>query len=425
MPKKKKGRRAPIKEEESVVSDASSVTASSIQESATLSTSDTESTVTETKSTPKIRFRSGPLRDKSGTTPKLSARETSGASLAGIGRQREHEVASPRSARREVKAESSPTRSSSTSSEASIDSAKRQPDSDVEEPEEQEPVGQEELLTRISSAIPDLHMLLDKYKATHGQLSHRDQLRRKHEAQSAELVRSKESIISALMAQLEDAAKNRADEVSKARSRIASLEMSHLQLRDHIHAAESRAKTLDKHLRRSLKINEDLAIEKTMIIRRARDEKDQAIKKMEKELTAKHDQRVEAMRKELLAQIAEVKNQHESEIKEHTEKLETELSSTNDDLETKLEKAEGDFNGELELKTRYAIEYTLKEEELTKKHEEEMDQLKLEHKNYCNDQIRGFLSLQENLNKALTEENMVLKALVQEYKAGEPVENAE
>jgi hypothetical protein len=116
-----------------------------------------------------------------------------------------------------------------------------------------------------------------------------------------------------------------------------------------------------------------------------------------------------------------MKEAHEAEMKEKTEKHDSDLSTQKSELEAKITKAEDDIKElggtDEEIKEKYKGEWEKKEEELIKKHEEEIAELRQKHKEYCNDQIRGFLSLQESLNRALTEENMVLKELVTEYKS--------
>lgn len=51
------------------------------------------------------------------------------------------------------------------------------------------------LLYRIQSAIPDLHLLLNRYRETTGQISVREDMIRRTEAQMAEALRQKEAYI--------------------------------------------------------------------------------------------------------------------------------------------------------------------------------------------------------------------------------------
>jgi hypothetical protein len=413
MPKKKRSIRVSRNEDSSATSDISSASSVSRQlEETNSQTSDTESASTATPA-PKIRFRSGPSPKKSAKRPTFSAREPS-----------KDMIKQPSRSSKVARSNSSASSSSGSESEDGESHLQRRQRNSSND----EPLDQDKLLSRISSAIPDLHLLLNKYKATHGELSVRDQLRQRSEAQTAELVRSKESTITALMSQLEDAAKRRADESGKHRSRIAALEISNAQLKDQAHTAELRAKALEEHLRRAIKANEDLAGEKMIFIRRAGEDKERSLKRLEKDLTSKHEQKMKEMKDSLESQITNQKEKHDSEMKETQEKHDDQLSTQKSDLEAKLSKAEDDIKilgcTDSELKDKYEADWKVKEEELLKKHEADIEQLNQKHKDYCTDQIRGFLGIQENLNKALVEENMALKEIITDLKASSSASSA-
>ena len=89
-----------------------------------------------------------------------------------------------------------------------------------------------ELLNRIQSAIPDLHLLLNRYKETSGQLGIREDLMRQSEAQKAEALRQKETYIDRMGKELESAYQKHSAESSKLRLEIGNLEEKHRELED-------------------------------------------------------------------------------------------------------------------------------------------------------------------------------------------------
>jgi chromosome segregation ATPase len=399
MPRKKKSTRVAFNDNASAVSDRSSTTNPSVNESDSHD-SDTESTVTSKRSTPKIRFRSSPPPKKTTQMTKVSAREVRISREADDGRR------SSVSRRKVVKAVEPTVKQARSDSDSDSDGHQPAPES----------AEQDELLSRISSAIPDLHLLLDKYKATHGELSLREHLRRRFEAQTAEIVRSKDDTITALISQLDEMARQRADESSKLKGRMAALELSYAQLKEQLQVAEARAKHAEEHRKRAVLNNEELVEERALIIRKATEDKDKALKRLEKDLKDEFEQTIENLREEMETKLSEEVENHETEIEEIKEQHDSDMSSQKDELEAKINKAEDDIKElggtDSELKAKYEAEWQKKEDEINKKHESEVEKLKKEHEDYCNGQIRGFLSLQESLNKALTEENKALKTLL-------------
>lgn len=94
--------------------------------------------------------------------------------------------------------------------------------------------GSGELLHRIQSAIPDLHLLLNRYRETSGQLGIREGLMRQSETQKAEALRQKETCIDRLGKELESASQKHSAESSKLRLEIGNLEEKHRELQDEV-----------------------------------------------------------------------------------------------------------------------------------------------------------------------------------------------
>lgn len=86
-------------------------------------------------------------------------------------------------------------------------------------------------------------MLLTRHKETHGELSLREQLLRKVEAQSAETVRQKEQHINQLMTQLQVNDNRHAGECDKYRLEIGNLEDKRKELEERLVASEMRKDT--------------------------------------------------------------------------------------------------------------------------------------------------------------------------------------
>lgn len=95
-----------------------------------------------------------------------------------------------------------------------------------------------DLLNRVSSILPDIHMLIDRHKSTHGELSLREQLIRKEKAESAESARNKDEYINRLMRQLHEAEQNNSTETSKYRLHVGNLEDKRKELEEKCADAE-------------------------------------------------------------------------------------------------------------------------------------------------------------------------------------------
>lgn len=94
------------------------------------------------------------------------------------------------------------------------------------------------LLSRIQSAIPDLHLLLNRYRETSGQVTVREDIIRKTEAQMAEALRQKEAYIDKLGKELETLSQRHSAESSKFRLEIGNLEEKHKELQDSFDASK-------------------------------------------------------------------------------------------------------------------------------------------------------------------------------------------
>ena len=311
---------------------------------------------------------------------------------------------------------------------------------------------QDDLMDRISSAIPDLHLLLSKYRETNGELGVRDQLRRRLEAQQAEMVKSKEEIIQSLMQQLEDSAKEHANETSQLRIKISALEKNQAQFPEHLAEAENRAKTAESRMKsfeegekRVTRLNEQYIIERTSFAKRAAAETEKALIKQRDKLLEEFEKervkirsgierekkemevKVPQQQKELEAQFQKEKKQLEGQVQKEKEELEARVQKEKEELEARVQKEKEELETKVaeqdkrleelgrtdsEVREKLDKEYGEKEANLTKKFEEDVETLREHHRNSINEQMRGFISIQELLNKRLTEENATLKSML-------------
>jgi hypothetical protein len=290
--------------------------------------------------------------------------------------------------------------------------------------------GGDDLMSRISSAIPDLHLLLSRYKETNGELGIKDQIRKRIEAQQLEMMKTKEEIIQSLMTQLEDAAKDHADETSELRSNLNALEVKQLEFsaqmaiaEKRIKTAESRMKSAEEGEKRVTRQNELYIIERSSFAKRAAEETERALINQRNHMLEGFEREKAALkvelekeRKDFESSIPKQKEELEAGHQKEKEELESGLKKENGELQTKIDDLEKQL-GELgttdsEVREKLEKEFSEKEATLTKKHEEDIETLKEHHKEDINEQTRGFVSLQERLNKHLIEEIDTLKTLL-------------
>ena len=97
------------------------------------------------------------------------------------------------------------------------------------------------LLKRIECAIPDLHLLLNRYQETHGQLEDRKSLIRETEVQKAAALKQKETDLESLRKEMDTASNKHTNEMSKLKLEIGKMEEKQRELQDSL-IAEKKAK---------------------------------------------------------------------------------------------------------------------------------------------------------------------------------------
>ena len=125
-----------------------------------------------------------------------------------------------------------------------------------------------DLLHRIQNAIPDLHLLLDRYRETSGQIGVRETIIRETEAQKAAALKQKESHIERLGRELDAISSKHSAESDKLRHEIGYMEEKQKELQ-HSLSVETNLKSQLEADNKSLKL-----------------QKEQADKRLEEEKTA-------------------------------------------------------------------------------------------------------------------------------------------
>ncbi|KAK7606160.1 hypothetical protein JOL62DRAFT_368894 [Phyllosticta paracitricarpa] len=211
-----------------------------------------------------------------------------------------------------------------------------------------------DLLSRISSAIPDLHLLLSRYNETRGQLGVREELIRKAEAAQADALKRKEDYIDKLTKELAEAAKHHSNESNKLRLEIGNLEDKRKELEEQIADAE-KAKIEMQEAKASLEEQKKAVEEEKGSL--------EAAAKTDKETLSKELQDVKTKAAEL--------EESKSKLEETTAKLEEERAKIEADKHQVEEKASEEKR---ELEKTLAGE----KERLQKEAEEAQAKLKLE-----------------------------------------------
>jgi chromosome segregation ATPase len=292
-----------------------------------------------------------------------------------------------------------------------------------------------DLLGRLHLAIPDLELLLRRYKETHGELGLREALVRKKEAESAEILKRKEEHINRLMNQFHDAETKHAREYNKLRLHIGNLEENMKDLEERLHVSESQRKQEAASNRELAEQKAALVRERMVIAKAASDERDQLVAEFEESKTNTQRQ-LDAERirvAELITQKDDLEKQADSMKAEHEEianstkaELEERASAAQEKATAAQEKADqmgkeieelkaelvaqkdASANGCEEQRSQLVAELDEQKLAMAKSQEEEIEALKKAHKDDLNEQTRAFVGLQESLNLKMTAENQSL-----------------
>lgn len=125
-----------------------------------------------------------------------------------------------------------------------------------------------DLLGRLHLAIPDLELLLRRYKETHGELGLREALVRKKEAEALETLKRKEEHIDRLMTQAHRSEKESARIREGLRLQLGNAEEKCSELEERLHITEEKLKKL-KADNEELKEQSAAVVKERMLIAKA------------------------------------------------------------------------------------------------------------------------------------------------------------
>lgn len=294
------------------------------------------------------------------------------------------------------------------------------------------------LLQRLQSAIPDLHLLLNKYQETSSQVEFRKSQIRENEVHRAAQLKQKENYIERLGRELESASSKHAAESNRLRREIGDMEEKQKDLEDDLWA-EKKAKDELEAANRALRLEKEisevrLTEEKNGMARdvnywRERESKEEAkIKALEAEL--------EHQRQEREAQIAVLTKQHAKEKEElqsvwtkQRREIEDGNMGIKRDLEASLE-AQRKVNEEDHRKYMQDLEARNKEREslsvswdeertiLGKGWEEQRKILSAKYQTEKDETLKKWQASQSRASKSAEEENSRLQKEIEKLRAG-------
>lgn len=294
------------------------------------------------------------------------------------------------------------------------------------------------LLQRLQSALPDLHLLLNKYQETSNRAEFRKSQIRENEAHRAAQLKQKENYIERLGRELESASSKHAAESNRLRRELGDMEEKQKYLEHDLWAekkttdelgAANRALRLEKEISEVRLTEEKNGMARDVNYWRERESEEEAkIKALEAEL--------EHQRQEREAQIALLTKQHakeKEELQSGWTKQRREIEDGNmrikQDLEASLD-AQQKANEEEYRKHMRDLESWNKEREsmsirwdeertmLGKGWEEQRKVLSARHQTEKDEMLKKWQASQSRANKSAEEENLRLQKEIEKLRAG-------
>lgn len=288
-----------------------------------------------------------------------------------------------------------------------------------------------DLLQRLQSALPDLHLLLNKYQETSNRAEFRKSQIRENEAQRAAQLKQKENYIERLGRELESASSKHAAESNRLRRELGDMEEKQKDLEDDLWAekkaideleAANRALRLEKEISEVRLTEEKNGMARDVNYWREKEAEEEAkIKALEAEL--------EHQRQEREAQIAVLENKHAKEKEELRREIEDGNMRIKQELEASLE-AQQKANEERFRKHMQDLESWNKEREsmsvrwdeertmLGKGWEEQRKALSAKHQAEKDEMLKKWQASQSRANKSAEEENLRLQKEIDKLRAG-------
>ncbi len=212
------------------------------------------------------------------------------------------------------------------------------------------------MVGRIQSAIPDLHLLLNRYRETSGQLGERELTLRHTEAEKMKIMEQKDSYIERLAKERDEAFHKHAEEKSKMRLEIGNMTEQHNELQENLQTERNSRESLERAL-------QDLQAQYAMLVTQHSSEKSALVREheslkssmgkdladMEQDLRRKEGEFAERLQQQsremdalLQSRIAELALEHgkergalesswlkhRRELEDHNKKLQRDLDDT-------------------------------------------------------------------------------------------------
>lgn len=201
------------------------------------------------------------------------------------------------------------------------------------------------LLQRIQSAIPDLHLLVNRYRETSGQLGMSENLIKETEAQKSAALKQKENDIEKLGKDLDDVKSKYSADSSKLRFEISNMEEKQKELRDNLVAEQkskdelqARNKTLSTELER---VQNNFDKEKSRILGESEDWKRRALqdKHALEEDMQRQNQLAETTLQGRLADLGRIHAQEKESLRASLARQKKDLEIDHFNVRQELEKA--------------------------------------------------------------------------------------
>ncbi|KAL8733995.1 MAG: hypothetical protein Q9166_001756 [cf. Caloplaca sp. 2 TL-2023] len=206
------------------------------------------------------------------------------------------------------------------------------------------------VLKRIQNAIPDLNLLLTRYRQTSGQLGEREVTLRQTEAEKAQVLEQKDTYIQRLAQEVQEASKRNTDEnkrhgeeKDKLRLEIGNMTEKHNELQESLQAEKKRREDTEKAL-------QALGAEHRLLQLRLQEEK-AAMARDHEDWRAKALQESAAMNRDFQLKEKGYVDQQQRQAQEFDDRLKalsTELTHKHAKEKEKLETAASLRNRELE-----------------------------------------------------------------------------
>ncbi|KAF2634681.1 hypothetical protein P280DRAFT_233791 [Massarina eburnea CBS 473.64] len=291
------------------------------------------------------------------------------------------------------------------------------------------------VFSRLSQAIPDLHVLLAKYKETHGQLGVREELLRRADAEQQEKLRAKDQEIQSLRERVTRLESKHSIEASKLRLEIGNMEDQVKELKEQLaetvkfkSEAEKLRATLDratkywesrhKELEEAHSTLKKLSTEEAAKSRKEFDEwRSTATTKHDAEKIAlaiqfdkklkEADVSTDNLRQDAAAAFAKEKDA----LKRQQREREANFDNVRKELESKLGSAQLDREQALK-REREGMEAWAKERgNLVQSHREDIQSLRMSIKNEAD---KSWIDLHAEANRKAEERNALAEQLMKE-----------